>query len=157
MQHFTLNLNIYSSLFISFYFTVNMWRFEQLFSATSPQTSQPLPLSYSLSSLVIPPFQMTVTYWVFGHEVVANLTLGPHYFLKHVPTLKWLVCAKNAAKHGDLSLCEGKRWSGRWGKAAKVLAAHYYDVSFNKQSFYLCVSNPGDNCGTCYWAVLCEK
>lgn len=88
MQHFTLNLNIYSSLFISFYFAVNMWRFEQLFSATSPQTSQPLLLSYSLSSLVIPPFQMTVTYWVFGHEVVANLTLGPHYFLKHVPTLK---------------------------------------------------------------------
>lgn len=48
----------------------------------------------------------------FGPEHVANLILGPHYFLKHVPTLKWLVCAKNAAAQGGSSLWEGR--DGRW-------------------------------------------
>lgn len=94
---------LYTLVFL-LYFTVNIaerWTAPLSFNSTN-KTASPS------CTLVIPPFQMTMTYWVFGPEVVANLTLGLHYFLKHVPTLKWLVCAKNAAEQGDSSLCEGR-------------------------------------------------
>lgn len=114
MYYFALNCTTFADtvnfIHVSSSFTIQLisQRGEQLLSALTLQTRRPLLPSCSLCTLVIPPFQMTMTYWVFGPEVVANLTLGPHYFLKHVPTLKWLVCAKNAAEQGDSSLCEGR-------------------------------------------------
>lgn len=51
-------------------------------------------------------------HWVFGPVLVANLTVGSLYFLKYVPTLKLLGCAKNTAEQGDMW---GERWSEKCG------------------------------------------
>lgn len=84
---------------------------EQLLSAIIPQTRQPLPPS--LSTLVIPLFQMTMTYWVFGPEVVANLTLGPFIFLSMCQPSNDLSVPRAQRSKETLVSVWGERWSER--------------------------------------------
>lgn len=60
----------------------------------------------------------------FWSRSCCKFHFGAYYFLKHVPTLKWPVCAKSAVKHGDSRLCvRGEMVGERCGKTTKVLAA----------------------------------
>lgn len=86
---------------------------EQLLSAITPQTRPPLPPSCSSFTPVIPPFQMTMTYWVFGPEVVANLTLGPIIFLSMCQPSNDLSVPRAQWSEKTLVSVWGERWSER--------------------------------------------
>ena len=79
-----------------------------------------------LSSLVILPILNDHDLLSFCSRSCCKHEFGAYYFLKHVPTLKWLVCAKCAVERGDSRLCvRGEMAGERCGKTAKVLAAKY--------------------------------
>lgn len=56
----------------------------------------------------------------FWSRSCCKLDFRAYYFLKHVPTLKLLVCAKSAVEHGDSCLCVmGEMVRERYGKIAR--------------------------------------
>lgn len=105
-----------SPLFISLlYFTATTAdRWTASLSYNSPQTSLPLPPSLLFIHSCYSPFQNDHDLLSFWSRSCCKLDFGAYYFLKHVPTLKWLVCAKSAVELGDSRLCvRGERWSER--------------------------------------------
>lgn len=76
-----------------------------------------LSLSVYLLLLTSPhlptPFQMTMTYWVFGPEVVASFTLGPIIFLSMCQPSNYLSVPRAQWSKETLVSVWGERWSER--------------------------------------------